>query len=116
MGVLMAEKEGRAMTLGPCTAPGQPEVLGMEDPIILGMWMVTCQMWRATIKAQDVAATFSLPDGLSGAHTCIQEGRYHPLKTHDSPTPSSQWRTVLGWHIHHTPDTGLHNLPPNFLT
>ena len=68
------------------------------------------------MKARDVAASFSLPDGILGAHACIQEGSYCSLKTRGFPTPSSQWLTTLGWHIHHALDTGLHSLIPDFLT
>lgn len=78
------------------------------------MWMVTCQEWRGTTKAQDVAATLSLLDGILEAHTCIQEGSYCPLKACDFPTPTNQRLKILGWRIHHAPDTDLHRLPPKF--
>lgn len=110
----LRRKVKQLLSLGPCTASGQPDFLGMEDPIVLETWMAIHQAWRGNTKAQGAAPTFSLLEDISGAHdTCIQEGSYCPLTTHDFPTPTSQWLTILGWQFHGVPHTGLHSLPPD---
>lgn len=104
MGVLMAEKEGRSITFSgslhcPWSARG-PQHGGPHHS------------WDMD---GDMSSMEGHNKGMRCCCNCIQEGSYCPLKTHDFPTPTNPWLTVLGWHIHHAPDKGLHSLPPNFL-